>query len=212
MEVSHESNFGLVYAVGTAMDLWCTYAMCSNIIVKVPSMHFLCIHANTLFQMINFYLIYTKLGPDWSMNPSGLGKNQNFGTQVDRHTKKGSPVVPGSLEKVMEDSDSILYTVTVLRSMYEVSSIEVFLVCTYPLIISSRNCMTSKTEAQPDNSIIFHFRLDTMKGMNSSLAPKSTSLILLPRYLRKNATSFVKTSPTTPPNRARQPWLWNSFR
>ena len=72
--------------------------------------------------------MYTKIGPDWSMNPSGLGKNQNFGTQVDRHTKKGSPVVPGSLEKVMEDSDSILYTVTVLRSMYEVSSIEVFLV------------------------------------------------------------------------------------
>ena len=36
--------------------------------------------------------------------------------------KKGSPVVPGSLEKVMEDSESVLYTVTVLRSMYEVRS------------------------------------------------------------------------------------------
>mmetsp|Transcript_17350 Transcript_17350/g.37463 ORF Transcript_17350/g.37463 Transcript_17350/m.37463 type:complete len:424 (-) Transcript_17350:240-1511(-) len=58
-------------------------------------------------------------GPDWSGNPSGLGQSQNFGSQVDRHGKKGSPVVPGSLEKVMEDSDSILYTITVLRSMYE---------------------------------------------------------------------------------------------
>ncbi|KAL7534984.1 hypothetical protein ACHAXR_006197 [Thalassiosira sp. AJA248-18] len=58
-------------------------------------------------------------GPDWSNNPSGLGQSQNFGSQVDRHGKKGSPVVPGSLEKVMEDNDSVLYTVTVLRSMYE---------------------------------------------------------------------------------------------
>ena len=38
---------------------------------------------------------------------------------MDRHGTKGSPVVPGSLEKVMEDNDSVLYTVTVLRSMYE---------------------------------------------------------------------------------------------
>ncbi|KAL9188915.1 hypothetical protein ACHAXT_011405 [Thalassiosira profunda] len=58
-------------------------------------------------------------GPDWSNNPGGLGQSANFGAQVDRHGKKGSPVVPGSLEKVTEDNDSILYTVTVLRSMYE---------------------------------------------------------------------------------------------
>lgn len=58
-------------------------------------------------------------GPDWANNPTGLGKGQNFGSQVDRHGKKGSPVVPGSLTKVMEDSDSILYTITVLKGMYE---------------------------------------------------------------------------------------------
>lgn len=58
-------------------------------------------------------------GPDWSRNPHGLGKGNDFGSQVDRHRKKGSPVVPGSLKKVMEDNDSVLYTVTVLRSMYE---------------------------------------------------------------------------------------------
>jgi len=51
--------------------------------------------------------------------PNGLGQPQNFGSQVDRHQKKGSPVVPGSLEKVMEDADSVLYTVTVLKGMYE---------------------------------------------------------------------------------------------
>lgn len=58
-------------------------------------------------------------GPDWMRDPHGLGKGQSFGTMVDRHGKKGSPVVPGSLERVMEDSDSVLYTVAVLRSMYE---------------------------------------------------------------------------------------------
>mmetsp|Transcript_35206 Transcript_35206/g.51750 ORF Transcript_35206/g.51750 Transcript_35206/m.51750 type:complete len:424 (-) Transcript_35206:1290-2561(-) len=58
-------------------------------------------------------------GPDWSGMPHGLGQPQNFGSQVDRHQKKGSPVVPGSLEKVMEDNDSVLYTVTVLKGMYE---------------------------------------------------------------------------------------------
>lgn len=58
-------------------------------------------------------------GPDWSSNPNELGKDKNFGSQVDRHNKKGSPVVPGSLKKVMEDNDSALYTVVVLRGMYE---------------------------------------------------------------------------------------------
>jgi len=66
------------------------------------------------------YLITTHTaGPDWSSNPNELGKDKNFGSQVDRHNKKGSPVVPGSLKKVMEDNDSALYTVVVLRSMYE---------------------------------------------------------------------------------------------
>ncbi|KAL7425400.1 hypothetical protein ACHAXM_007422 [Skeletonema potamos] len=58
-------------------------------------------------------------GPDWSRMPNGLGQPQNFGSQVNRHQKKGSPVVPGSLEKVMADNDSVLYTVTVLKGMYE---------------------------------------------------------------------------------------------
>jgi hypothetical protein len=69
------------------------------------------------------------LGPDWQNNPDGLGSNSNFGSKVDRHQKKGSPVVPGSLTKVMDDNDSILYTVTVLRSMYEVSKERVVVQC-----------------------------------------------------------------------------------
>lgn len=71
-----------------------------------------------LFAIITHTLTFA--GPDWQNNPDGLGSNSNFGSKVDRHKKKGSPVVPGSLTKVMDDNDSILYTVTVLRSMYEV--------------------------------------------------------------------------------------------
>jgi len=58
-------------------------------------------------------------GPDWYNNPHGLGKSRNYGSQVDRHGTKGSPVVPGSMKKVLADKDSVLYTVTVLRGMYE---------------------------------------------------------------------------------------------
>jgi len=58
-------------------------------------------------------------GPDWKSHPYGLGRSENFGQNVDRHGKKGSPLVPGSLVKVLEDGDSVLYTVTVLKGMYE---------------------------------------------------------------------------------------------
>ncbi len=60
-------------------------------------------------------------GPDWSNNPSGLGQGTAFGNQVDRHRVRGSPVVPGSLEYVTADNDSVLFAVTILKSMYEVS-------------------------------------------------------------------------------------------
>lgn len=76
------------------------------------------------FQTTTFIVIHNysyRIGPDWTMNQAGLGKSAtNFGQLVDRHGKKGSPVVPGSLQKVLEDGESVLYTVTVLRSMYEV--------------------------------------------------------------------------------------------
>jgi len=58
-------------------------------------------------------------GPDWSKNPHGLGKAISFGSEVDRHGTRGSPVVPGSLQKVMSDKDSVLYAVTILKSQYE---------------------------------------------------------------------------------------------
>lgn len=67
------------------------------------------------------------VGPDWTKSQVGLGKSAtNYGQLVDRHGKKGSPVVPGSLQKVVEDGESVLYTVTVLRSMYEVCSKTLF--------------------------------------------------------------------------------------
>ncbi|KAL7488855.1 hypothetical protein ACHAW6_014468 [Cyclotella cf. meneghiniana] len=58
-------------------------------------------------------------GPDWSRNPDGLGQNTSYGSSVDRHKTKGSPVVPGSLQKVTSDNESTLFMVTILRGMYE---------------------------------------------------------------------------------------------
>jgi len=58
-------------------------------------------------------------GPDWSRNPDGLGQNTSYGSTVDRHKTKGSPVVPGSLHKVTSDNESTLFMVTILRGMYE---------------------------------------------------------------------------------------------
>lgn len=58
-------------------------------------------------------------GPDWSRDPAKLGEPVDFGPNVDRHKIRGSPVVPGSLQKVHEDDDSVLYAVTVLKGQYE---------------------------------------------------------------------------------------------
>ena len=58
-------------------------------------------------------------GPDWTTNPTKLGEPVDFGTNIDRHKKRGSPVVPGSLQKVHADEDSILYAVTILKGQYE---------------------------------------------------------------------------------------------
>lgn len=63
---------------------------------------------------------FPSIGPDWSRDPSKLGEPVNFGSQVDRHKQRGPPVVPGSVQKVHEDFETILYTVTILRSQYEV--------------------------------------------------------------------------------------------
>jgi V-type H+-transporting ATPase subunit C len=58
-------------------------------------------------------------GPDWSRDPAKLGQPVKFGSLVDRHQTRGSPVVPGSLQVVKRDSDSMLYAITILKSQYE---------------------------------------------------------------------------------------------
>lgn len=58
-------------------------------------------------------------GPDWSSNPRALGTAVQYGSLVDRHGKRGSPVVPGSVKLVKEDGESTLFTVTILKSQYE---------------------------------------------------------------------------------------------
>jgi V-type H+-transporting ATPase subunit C len=58
-------------------------------------------------------------GPDWSRN-TALGQNDGkFGPALDRASVKGSPVVPGSAKKVLEEGDSALYAVTILRGHYQ---------------------------------------------------------------------------------------------
>jgi V-type H+-transporting ATPase subunit C len=58
-------------------------------------------------------------GPDWTRDPTKLGEPVNFGSHVDRHKVRGSPVVPGSLQTVYTDEDSILFAVIILRGQYE---------------------------------------------------------------------------------------------
>lgn len=66
--------------------------------------------------------------PDWS-NPSlaySLGtQDGQFGPGFSsRGVVKGSPVVPGSSQKVLEEGDQVLYTVTVLRGQYQVRLVQ----------------------------------------------------------------------------------------
>lgn len=58
-------------------------------------------------------------GPDWGRDPKHLGCAVKYGSMVDRHAKRGSPVVPGSVVLVKEDSDSFLFTLTILKAQYE---------------------------------------------------------------------------------------------
>ena len=58
-------------------------------------------------------------GPDWSRDPSKLGGPISFGNQVNRHSVRGSPVVPGSIQLVKKDDESILYALTILKGEYK---------------------------------------------------------------------------------------------
>jgi len=66
-------------------------------------------------------------GPDWSSNSKShmLGKNDGqFGPESQRASKKGSPVVPGSALKLLQDGDYVLYAVTILKGHYEAGFID----------------------------------------------------------------------------------------
>jgi len=58
-------------------------------------------------------------GPDWNRDSRDLGQAVAYGSLVDRHQKRGSPVVPGSVKLVKEDTDSFLFTICILKSQYE---------------------------------------------------------------------------------------------
>lgn len=57
---------------------------------------------------------------------SSLGRpDGKFGPEFsERGALKGSPVVPGSSQKLIEEGDMCLYTVTVLRGQYQVRVVE----------------------------------------------------------------------------------------
>lgn len=159
---------------------------------------------------------------------------------MDRHGKKGSPVVPGSLQKVMEDGESVLYTVTVLRSMYEVSSKTLFVcndvsygmplsfprfdgICSQQLLLY--NLIDSfllrythilltcySTQNIINHYLLPHPRPDTTKAMNSSQAHKSISSRPSRKSCVRNDTWFGRTLRTTQPNRARRQWYSNNSK
>jgi V-type H+-transporting ATPase subunit C len=75
------------------------------------------IFESTIYKLGNDLVGYG--GPDWTSDPTKLGEPIAFGTNVDRRKLRGSPVVPGSLQKVHMDEDSILYAITILKGQYE---------------------------------------------------------------------------------------------
>lgn len=58
-------------------------------------------------------------GPDWSKNASVGQDDGKFGPALDRSKVKGSPVVPGSAKKLVEEGESVMYVVTLLRGHYQ---------------------------------------------------------------------------------------------
>lgn len=64
-------------------------------------------------------------GPRWDMTPEKCGgASQEFGPGCDRHKRTGSPVVPGSTKKVLQEGEHLLYTVVVLKGQYEAGYME----------------------------------------------------------------------------------------
>jgi len=58
-------------------------------------------------------------GPDWSKNASVGQDDGKFGPALDRSRVKGSPVVPGSAKKLIEEGDAVMFVITILRGQYQ---------------------------------------------------------------------------------------------
>jgi V-type H+-transporting ATPase subunit C len=58
-------------------------------------------------------------GPDWRAG-RGVGKpDNNYGPFCDRRRETGSPVVPGSLKKLLVEGDHTLFSLCILKGQYE---------------------------------------------------------------------------------------------
>jgi len=58
-------------------------------------------------------------GPDWR-SARGVGEpDNNYGPFCDRRRETGSPVVPGSIKKLMVEGDHTLFSICILKGQYE---------------------------------------------------------------------------------------------
>jgi len=61
-------------------------------------------------------------GPNWndiSGSFSKIGLNDgNYGSRINRSIITGSPIVPNSIKKILEESEQVLYTITTLKGHY----------------------------------------------------------------------------------------------
>lgn len=50
---------------------------------------------------------------------SNIGRDDGkYGSKINRTSKQGSPVCPDSLKLVLEEGESLLYTITILKVNY----------------------------------------------------------------------------------------------
>ena len=62
-------------------------------------------------------------GPDWSSEIPGRNDGK-FGSSIQRDGKKGSPVVPGSHQKILAEGEYVMFSIAILRGQYEAGKYE----------------------------------------------------------------------------------------
>jgi len=64
-------------------------------------------------------------GPDWSSQQQSCGAvGSDYGPYCDRRRVSGSPIVPGSHKRVLQQGEHFLYSIVVLKGQYEAGYLE----------------------------------------------------------------------------------------